>query len=327
MGDGGGSVGQDGRVGAQHLLPAVGLVAVAAVAACVFSTSGLLEAGKGGAGSTSTPTTGGGVAAATGGGGAGAVTSSSSSGGDACTNGVKDPGEIAVDCGGPCPGCDDGTPCGADADCASGTCVEGVCCDDACASGCMTCRGDMNGGRPGACANVVVNEDPKAACSPGKCDGDGVCRCENGKKDGGETGVDCGGGCAGCGLTQACKADGDCAGGHCVTEWDGSKICCGTPCSGTCSSCNIGPPWAGVCLPRAAGDPTPCGAGKACNLSGSCTGGGSNGASCNGGGNCVSGLCHQNVCRAYSDHGGPCTSDWGCPGNPGACVTSTHTCQ
>ncbi|MFT3764389.1 MAG: hypothetical protein QM820_02545 [Minicystis sp.] len=58
--------------------------------------------------------------------------------------------------------------------------------------------------------------------------------CASGTKDGGETGVDCGGGeCLPCGPTQGCKVDSDCLGGSCA-----GGICCLTACSGACKSCN-----------------------------------------------------------------------------------------
>jgi N-acetylneuraminic acid mutarotase len=46
---------------------------------------------------------------------------------DHCTNGVKDPSESDVDCGGDCAACAIGSMCGATTDCATGTCDQNVC--------------------------------------------------------------------------------------------------------------------------------------------------------------------------------------------------------
>ena len=46
---------------------------------------------------------------------------------DACHNGVWDPGETDVDCGGPCEPCPTCSSCTADPDCARGRCVDEVC--------------------------------------------------------------------------------------------------------------------------------------------------------------------------------------------------------
>jgi hypothetical protein len=44
-----------------------------------------------------------------------------------CSNGLLDPGEVDVDCGGPCTPCGLGRTCRQPSDCASGRCVAGVC--------------------------------------------------------------------------------------------------------------------------------------------------------------------------------------------------------
>lgn len=44
-----------------------------------------------------------------------------------CFNGVKDGDEVAVDCGGECLACKEGSVCSDSADCASGRCVNGKC--------------------------------------------------------------------------------------------------------------------------------------------------------------------------------------------------------
>ncbi|MFT7579476.1 MAG: hypothetical protein ACI9MR_001140 [Myxococcota bacterium] len=44
-----------------------------------------------------------------------------------CTDGGKNQDETDVDCGGSCPGCDDGQTCNVDGDCANELCLDGVC--------------------------------------------------------------------------------------------------------------------------------------------------------------------------------------------------------
>ncbi len=43
-----------------------------------------------------------------------------------CVNGIQDPGEIDVDCGGSCPTCENGAQCRRDTECTSGTCARGI---------------------------------------------------------------------------------------------------------------------------------------------------------------------------------------------------------
>lgn len=102
-----------------------------------------------------------------------------------CRNGVRDDGELGVDCGGVCAKCP-GEPCVDGADCGSGTCENDVC-----------------------------QEPPDAGSGPpGPTDG---------KKNNGETDVDCGGPNApACADGKACEADDDCANGWCKP---GEKRC------------------------------------------------------------------------------------------------------
>jgi hypothetical protein len=47
-----------------------------------------------------------------------------------CANGIKDGDESDVDCGGSCPGCDNGKECESDGDCLSAHCENGLCADE-----------------------------------------------------------------------------------------------------------------------------------------------------------------------------------------------------
>ncbi|MEZ4298651.1 MAG: MopE-related protein, partial [Polyangiaceae bacterium] len=85
---------------------------------------------------------------------------------DTCDDGVQSPGEVGVDCGGPCPACDC-TP-GETAPCYTGPAgTEGV---GACAAGVQTC--DADGSGYGECANEVLPA-PESCATPedDNCDG------------------------------------------------------------------------------------------------------------------------------------------------------------
>ena len=97
-------------------------------------------------------------------------------------------------------------------------------------------------------------------------------RCTDGVKNGTETDVDCGGGCAPCATGKGCDGGSDCASGLCS-----GGVCAAQP---TCSD--------GV----KNGNETDVDCGG-----GTCTGC-ANGKSCNGGSDCASGLCSGGVCAA-----------------------------
>ncbi len=67
----------------------------------------------------------------------------------ACTNGVRDGAELAVDCGGGvCPGCPVGTSCGGPVDCETEACVAGSC---------VACGGSTQPCCPGDTCNGAVD--------------------------------------------------------------------------------------------------------------------------------------------------------------------------
>lgn len=111
----------------------------------------------------------------------------------------------------------DGNKCGSDAQCASATCKDGTCAPVAN----KTC----GVGLPNACANGEICQSA-ADCSSDYCDK--TCAApaanvhDNGKRDGGETGTDCGG---------SVKADKPCAGGEkCIANDDCQGVCKGGVC-------------------------------------------------------------------------------------------------
>jgi hypothetical protein len=84
-----------------------------------------------------------------------------------CTDRVKNGSETDIDCGNAACGACLGTPCGDEAECASGFCVDGVCCNTECGSECVACREDLSGSPTGRCFRIV-------GASP-ECGGDEVC--------------------------------------------------------------------------------------------------------------------------------------------------------
>ncbi|MEM4246717.1 MAG: hypothetical protein QXF14_00115 [Candidatus Woesearchaeota archaeon] len=137
----------------------------------------------------------------------------------ACSNGVVDAGETDIDCGGECPGCNDGMKCNANTDCLSGFCDDGLCalagCDDGVKNGNET-DVDCGGGVCLACSDnktCVQNSD----CLSNSCNF-GVCGpadpCFDGILTGTETDVDCGGSCPNkCGDSKNCRSTNDCKAG------------------------------------------------------------------------------------------------------------------
>jgi hypothetical protein len=97
----------------------------------------------------------------------------------------------------------------------------GSACDDGIRNG---SESDVDCG--GSCAACDNGEDcdHDGDCSSGSCSA-GACAdpsCTDGKRNGNETGVDCGGGsCAGCGEGSECSEPTDCASGPC-----GDDVCC-----------------------------------------------------------------------------------------------------
>jgi Cys-rich repeat protein len=105
-----------------------------------------------------------------------------------------------------------GSVCLMGAACANGTCMS------TCAAGQTRCGG--------VCANLLSDSNNcggcAMACGPGRACLMGVCNatpasCSDGMRDGGESGVDCGGAtqCARCAVQQSCIVSSDCISQHC----------------------------------------------------------------------------------------------------------------
>lgn len=128
-----------------------------------------------------------------------------------CTNGKNDGTETGIDCGGTCADKCDGAVCAANGECKSRICDGGKCA----AKGTKTC----GVGTPNLCVNGTICEQD-LDCSTDYCAGaicspvDAASKAD-GRRDAGETGVDCGGAIAAsqpCPANEACKADADCQG-------------------------------------------------------------------------------------------------------------------
>jgi hypothetical protein len=186
-----------------------------------------------------------------------------------CTDGVTNGRESGVDCGGQtmCPRCADGQTCTASSDCASGSCdftmmrcaTVAPTCSDGIQNSTETdvdCGGTNMAHICSPCADgkhCQVNRD----CVSGVCTG-GVCAvatCSDGVRNGGESGVDCGGptACPRCPIGQGCVSAMDCVNANCDF---GSMTCAATTascsdgilngsetdvdCGGACPSCPNG---------------------------------------------------------------------------------------
>jgi hypothetical protein len=178
-----------------------------------------------------------------------------------CDDDVLNGTETSIDCGGGCPGCDDGADCNAGSDCQSlvcgddGTCAEPACNDDQ-RNGAETDT-DCGGPCPQNCGNGAGCERNND-CQSGVCGGQGCaagvdrcCQppaCDDDVQNGGESDTDCGtAACGQCSVGDSCVVSiqcdtGLCQGGVCVnpprcddnlengTESD-------VDCGGSCGAC------------------------------------------------------------------------------------------
>jgi hypothetical protein len=145
-------------------------------------------------------------------------------------NRLLDGTETDVDCGGAsAKRCARTRGCRVEGDCAAGlACVAGVCASPTCSDGVrdgleagVDCGGSSRCGRCASGVMVGVSGLP-GDCASGGIDSDGRCSwpsCDDGVKNGGESGIDCGGRCAPaklCSATEGCFVHSDCASGKCL---------------------------------------------------------------------------------------------------------------
>lgn len=188
-----------------------------------------------------------------------------------CSDGRLGPGEVDVDCGGPCVRCALGAVCSVDADCAQGGCVGGLCSKPSCADeirngdetgtdcggSCSPC-GDGDGCQNGAdCRSGVCGAcaDAGTCCAPASC-ADGI-------TNGDELATDCGGACGPCPLGAACTAPSSCASNVCL-EGSCAALCANGRRDGDESDVDCGGSEVGC--PRCEDD-------RACILNGDCSSG------------------------------------------------------
>jgi hypothetical protein len=174
--------------------------------------------------------------------------SPSADAGPSCENATKDDGEDGVDCGGVCPKKCTAAGCAANEECGSGKCESATCS----APAGKTCG---VGAPVPTCADGEKCELDKD-CASGFCDG-ATCATpaagshSDGQKNGGETGVDCGGNVKTtqpCPDGQGCLESADCVGtctaGLCgpISHTDGKKNLDETDvdCGGTAPKCADG---------------------------------------------------------------------------------------
>ena len=148
-------------------------------------------------------------------------------GGDVCKNGVRDEGEVGVDCGGTCGKCA-GEGCTVGSECGSGTCENGVCQEPPSGPG-TTPPGPTDGKKNNGETDVDCGGPNAPPCADGKaCAADTDCvdkwckpetktcvapRSDDGVKNGTETDVDCGGQSGNkCAEGLTCVVDADCNG-------------------------------------------------------------------------------------------------------------------
>ncbi|MDO8584405.1 MAG: hypothetical protein Q7R83_04475 [bacterium] len=209
-----------------------------------------------------------------------------------CADVVKNGNETDIDCGGgACAQCANGKACLAARDCTSGNCVNGVCglnvnaCGNAAKDGNET-DVDCGGGTCTACVNgkncFLARDCSSGYCLNNVCTVQNNGSCNDGVKNGAETGVDCGGNvCARCANGLGCSQNSDCA----------NNLCSGGICQGNGNNCNNS-------LRDGAETDVDCGGGTCVDCA--------NGRMCQNNGDCLSSLCSGGICQAQQGQNATC---------------------
>jgi hypothetical protein len=189
----------------------------------------------------------------------------------------------------------DGQSCALGTECQSGHCIDGVCCNTACTAFCFRCNSPA---AAGTCSAVADGEDPDSECGMDSCNGEGLCRCSDGKANGAETDADCGGGvCAACADGKLCSIASDCLSGIC------NGTCQAPSCNDSMKNGNeTDVDCGGTC-------PTACADGKMCAVAADCQSGVCNGV-------CQAPLCGDSVTNGSEDCDDGATDSFdGCSAN------------
>jgi hypothetical protein len=192
-----------------------------------------------------------------------------------CANGMQDPGETDVDCGGAtCPKCGPNKKCLLPTDCAGGDCSgTPLKCQPNCNDGFVDqdetdvdCGGITCAARCTPGQDCLVDGD----CDSGSCKGNPkkcqAASCSDGIQNEGETGIDCGGPCGACNGT-ACMNNSDCASNTCLVKVTGFPLMLCYP--ATCNDGMIDGPETDVDCGGQGACPF-CNAGQACMVPGDC---------------------------------------------------------
>ncbi|APR80164.1 Hypothetical protein A7982_05511 [Minicystis rosea] len=171
-----------------------------------------------------------------------------------CTDEKKNGAETDVDCGGgTCPACETDASCINAADCASAVCINGICQAATCTDGVQN-QGETGLDCGGPCSGCALGQPcvNGTDCASGTCIDD-TCQlfggpvCHDGKLNGAETGLDCGGcACAPCADGLGCRRASDCQTGVCLGGVCRTPTCfddvkngneTGIDCGGDCGAC------------------------------------------------------------------------------------------
>jgi hypothetical protein len=146
-------------------------------------------------------------------------------------------------------GLENGEPCSAAPDCASGQCVDDRCCDSDCTGACTACSLAEGASADGICTVIAQGSEGSPTCGTLACNGQSAeCAPCDMNEDCSEARR-----CAADGTCQLrgdpekaangsfCASGETCASGHCA---DG--VCCDAPCDGTCEACTAALKVAGV---------------------------------------------------------------------------------
>ncbi|MFO0748099.1 MAG: hypothetical protein U1F43_20945 [Myxococcota bacterium] len=203
-----------------------------------------------------------------------------------CLNGVQDPTETGVDCGGTC------GACAGEACTTAVTCASHVCDGTSCAAP--------------TCTDTIRNGSETGIDCGGPCPACVAPQCQNHTQDPNETGVDCGGPCAAC-TTDTCHNQ--------AQDPDEDGVDCGGPCTpcGVAPTCSDNFQNQGESDKDCGGPCQPCGDGKKCGGPADCVST-----------VCADGICGQAAASCTNEEKDPNETDKDCGGSCPGCATGKN---